>query len=107
MNLYVLTSDSALDENLLFLQLMSQDQKWSGQTRSNEKSKPSRQTVDIFNLERQILCDAPRKRNQLYNTVLDEAAEEKDSTKKWKYLSGNATGIMVGLSDELQSRICN
>lgn len=52
----ILTLDIALGERLLFLQLMSQNQKWCGQARTNENTKPSGQTVDIFDLERQILC---------------------------------------------------
>lgn len=53
-----LTHETAIDVNLLFLQLMSQDQEWGAQTRSDENCKPGRQTIDVFDLERQILYNA-------------------------------------------------
>lgn len=44
-----------MDVDLLFLQLMSQDQEWSAQARSNENTEPECQSIDVFDLERQIL----------------------------------------------------
>lgn len=64
---------------------MSQDQEWCGQSRSNEYSKPSGQTIDIFDLEWQILSTTTtttkksrqekKNVNQLYNPVVVEQLE--------------------------------
>lgn len=51
--------------SLLFFQLMSQDEERCRQTRSNENTEPSRQTIDIFNLKRQILCNTPPQKKRI------------------------------------------
>lgn len=50
--------------NLLFLKLMSQHQEWDSQSGSEEYTEPSRQTIDIFELEWQVL------QNKMFNDYI-------------------------------------